>query len=134
MSDTKPAIKENNRWKLGIPILILGVLVMLVIEFNNRANELHRLEEERRLVEVRLLEQEGTKAALVTQIAYATSDPAVVEWARESAKMKQPGDQVVVLVPPDDLPPTPTPMPTAIPVEKNNLERWWDLFFSVEKP
>jgi hypothetical protein len=107
---------------------------MLVIEFNNRANDLHRLEEERRLVEVRLLEQEGTKAALVTQIAYATSDQAVVEWARESAKMKQPGDQVVVLVPPDDLAPTPTPVPTAIPVEKNNLERWWDLFFSVEKP
>jgi len=134
MSETKPAIKENNRWKLGIPILILGILVMLVIEFNNRANDLHRLEEERRLVEARLIEQEGTKVALITQIAYATSDQAVVEWAREAAKMKQPGDQVVVLIPPEEGAPTPTPLPTVIPIEKNNLERWWDLFLSPEKP
>jgi hypothetical protein len=134
MAEPTPSSKENNKWKLGIPLIIVGVLVMLVIEFNNRANDLHRLEQERSLVEGRLLEQEGTKAALLTQIAYATSDLAVIEWARESAKMKQPGDQVIVLVAPDAGSPTPTPVPTLIPEEKTNLERWWDLFFSDQKP
>jgi hypothetical protein len=134
MAEPAPASKENIKWKLGIPLIILGILVMLVIEFNNRANDLHRLEDERSLVVDRLLEQEGTKAALLTQIAYATSDRAVVEWARESAKMKQPGDQVVVLIPPGSGTPTPTPAPTAIPEDKNNLEHWWDLFFSDQKP
>ncbi len=130
MAEPAPASKDNNKWKLAIPLIILGVLVMLVIEFNNRANDLHRLEDERSLVEARLLEQEGTKGALLTQIAYATSDQAVVEWARESAKMKQPGDQVVVLIEPAEGTLTPTPIPVAIPEEKNNLERWWELFFS----
>ncbi len=130
MAEPAPANKDYNKWKLAIPLIILGVLVMLVIEFNNRANDLHRLEDERSLVEARLLEQEGTKGALLTQIAYATSDQAVMEWARESAKMKQPGDQVVVLIPPEDEAPTPTPVPAVISEEKNNLEGWWELFFS----
>ncbi len=134
MAEQKSDGKSTNKWKLGIPLIILGILVMLVIEFNDRANDLHRLEEEQSLVEGRLLEQEGTKASLQTQIAFATSEPAVVDWARESAKMKQPGDQVVVLIPPGVGTPTPTPVPTFIPEEKDNLEGWWDLFFSGQKP
>jgi len=132
MAEPTTESKDKYKWKFAIPLIILGVLVMLVIEFNNRANDLHRLEDERALVEDRLQDQEGTKAALQTQIAYATSDRAVVEWARESGKMKQAGDQVVVLIAPAGGTPTPAPTPAIIPEEKSNLERWFELFFRAK--
>ena len=70
-----------------------------------------------------------TQAALQTQVAYASSDQVVNEWARTEGHYVQSGDQSVVPVgAAGDSPAaleSPTPLPTAMP----NWEIWWDLFF-----
>ena len=67
------------------------------------------------------------------RIAYATSEVALEEWARESNHLIEPGDQAIVLIAPDKIQATPTPMPT--PEEKtslSNFETWKLLLFGED--
>jgi len=134
MSEQKPEAKKQpgkERQILVMAVLFVGlvILVLLVNTFNNRLANDRRLSREMLLVEKRLDDQLGTKAALIAAIDKAGSDRAVEAWARGPGKMKQPGDMQVVLVAPEDAVPVTTPMPTPIVVEKSNREKWLDLFF-----
>jgi hypothetical protein len=133
MTEKVPEIKDKRNWRYALLLLVLVVLALLVMEFNNRTGELHRLERERERALTRLEEQQGTQQSLEGAIAYATSDRAVDEYAREYGKQSQPGDQVVVILP-GEATPTPEPLPAQSSVEKTNLEGWWDLFFADLQP
>jgi len=121
-----------NRWLLQpkhIGILIgLFILVVLVMDFNNRLEGLNRLSTQVATVRVRGTAVAQTQSAFVTKIAYATSNEAVEEFARENGMMQE-GDNPVQLIPaetptqtPYPLPPPPTPRPA-------NWQIWWELFF-----
>jgi cell division protein FtsB len=133
MTDKSPEIKDRRNWRYALLLLVLLVLALLVMEFNNRTSDLHRLEREKERVQERLDEQIGTQQSLQEAIAYATSDRAVDEFARESAKLSQPGDQVIVILP-DEVTPTPAPLLAQSAQERTNLEGWWDLFFADLRP
>ena len=112
-------------------VVFLGIfiLILTVIEFNARLEELNRLNEQR--VEVRAVatQAEQTKMALNTQVAYAGSTAAVEEWARTEGHYIMEGDQPVVPIGKPGSEPViaPTPIPTATPME--NWEVWMKLFF-----
>jgi hypothetical protein len=72
---------------------------------------------------------EATRSALETEIAYAKSDDAVEEWARQEAGMVQEGDVPIVLLPPEEPIPTPTNQPEVVVDEIEKWEIWWELFF-----
>ena len=106
------------------------VLILAVIEFNTRLEELNRLNEQRDLVRVVATQAMQTQVALNTQVAYAASTAAVDEWARTQGHYIQEGDQPVIPIgqPGSDPVIVATPIPAPTPMQ--NWEVWWSLFFS----
>jgi hypothetical protein len=104
-------------------------LILFVIEFNSRLEELNRLNEQRDQVVTIATQAMQTQLALQTQVAYAGSDEAVEEWARTEGHYMQEGDQPIVPlgIPGSDPVIINTPQPTSTPMQ--NWEIWWTLFF-----
>lgn len=111
--------------------VIAGLILvfLLMVDLNSRLNDLYRLTRERDNMRTEIANLTATAVGLQTQIAYATSDVAVEEWAREEGKMVQPGDQLIVPVSPSDA--TPVPVIVAQPTQTSlkNWQVWWALFF-----
>ncbi len=111
--------------------IFVGILVLLlmVIDFNSRLEELNLLKKHASSLGAQATEAVQTQVALQTQVAYAGSDQAVQDWARGEGHYVQPEDQAVVPVgEPGTVPlqvPTPAPTPTPMP----NWQVWWNLFF-----
>jgi hypothetical protein len=105
------------------------LLILFVIEFNTRLEELNRLNDQRDEVSALATQVIQTQSALQTQVAYAESTAAVEEWARTDGRYVQEGDQPVI---PLEVPGSSpvivnTPVPTPTPMQ--NWEIWWTLFF-----
>ncbi len=105
------------------------VLVLMVIDFNARLEELNLLKKHAQILSTQATQAVQTQGALQTQVAYAGSDQAVEDWARSEGHLIQPQDQAVVPVGQPGTAPiqatTPTPVPTPVP----NWQVWWNLFF-----
>ncbi len=105
------------------------ILILVVIEFNSRLEELKRLNDQRDATRVQATYSVQTQVALQTQVAYAGSTAAVDEWARTEGHYVLEGDQPVVpIVQPGSQPvlaPTVQPSPTPM----RNWEVWQSLFF-----
>jgi cell division protein FtsB len=110
----------------------LGILaaVMLLIGFNQRMADLRRLEAEEVRVAAQATELMSTVVYLETQIAAATSDEAVEQWAHEEGRMVRPGEVLVVPLPAGEVTPQPRTTPTEIPTEIPRWKVWYALFFS----
>jgi hypothetical protein len=109
-------------------ILGLAVLAMLVMDFNRRTEELRRLTGDREQVGVQVTALVETKGALEAQMAYATSQPAVEEWAYTDGHMVRPGDNPVVPFSSGQVTPTPTATEAPAPTPLSNWQRWLTLF------
>lgn len=134
MEKIKNAFSKIN-WtdKRLIAIVIVVLLVFLMMGFNNRLINMNRLTKQENILQTRIAGLESTKIAVEERIAYATSEVALEEWARESNHLIEPGDQAIVLIAPDKVQATPTPMPT--PEEKtslSNFETWKLLLFGED--
>lgn len=108
------------------------VLVLLVIEFNSRLEELNRVTGQ--LEQVRALATQAieTQISFQTRVAYAESDAAVEEWARTEGYYLREGDQPVILIgqPGSEAVIVEMPVPTPTPLQ--NWEVWWSLFFGSD--
>jgi hypothetical protein len=115
-------------WKYAL--VILGVLGLgyLVMDMNTRLFELRKntiLKEEVGAEATRLV---NTQNALHTQIAFATSDLAVEQWAREDGHMVRSGDSAVVPIGAEGATAVPTPAPVASREVVQNWQMWLWLF------
>ncbi|MDD5367886.1 MAG: septum formation initiator family protein, partial [Anaerolineaceae bacterium] len=107
----------------------LVVLILLMMDFNNRMGEMLRLNDQRKEMGAHMTQLVATQQYLKEQIAYATSDVAVQEWARQEGHMIQPGDVPIVPVEPSGQV-TPTPGVEAPIVQTvQNWQVWEALFF-----
>ena len=108
----------------------LAVLILMVMDFNSRMAELTRLraQQERELLAMNHLV--ATQIYLETQIAYATSEPAVEAWARQEGRLIRDGDVPVVPLPGEAFAPTPTPLPEHSQNDLTNWEAWLEWFLS----
>ncbi len=99
------------------------------MDFNSRRSNLFRISSEKERIESEVLVLWITEQSLKTQIAYATSEVAVEEWAREDEHLVKPGDIRVIPIASEKATPTPTPftIPTQQPVE--NWAVWYALLF-----
>lgn len=106
------------------------ILILFVIEFNSRLEELNRLNDQRDQVRALGTQAMQTQVALQTQVAYAGSTAAVDEWARTEGHYLQEGDRPVIPVGVPGSAPVivSTPLPSPVPMQ--NWEVWWSLFFS----
>ncbi len=107
----------------------ISILILMVIEFNSRVQELNQLNDQRDEVRIAATEAKHTEEALNTQVAYAASTEAVEKWARTEGHYILEGEQPVIPIGQPGSEPviaaTPTPAPAPIP----NWQEWWNLFF-----
>ena len=71
-----------------------------------------------------------TQNALVPQVAYATSDQAVEQWAYRN-KWVRVGEHVVQLEPAGSVTATPVPAPVTQAQAQPTWRIWWELFFGA---
>lgn len=107
----------------------LIVLIVLMLDFNNRMSVLAGLNSQRDVLYTEEAQLASTQNYLDTQIAYATSDLAVQDYARNSGKMAQPGDNPLVPISPVGSTVQPTIMPTTVVQHVDNWQKWYELFF-----
>lgn len=121
-------------WKYALVVIGIIVLFLLVMDFNKRIAELHRLTEKRAEVAAEATSVLQTKFGLQTQVAYATSDEAVYDWAYREGRMVQEGEILVnpLPYPGESQAPTQTSEPTPVPAR--NWEIWFSLFFEGRPP
>jgi cell division protein FtsB len=115
--------------------LVAGVLflVVLIVDFNARLDELDRLNRQVEITRLEATQAGMTKVAYETQVANATTDQKVEEEARSNAGMIQDGDHpVVVLGDEGGEAPLEITEPTPLPTPKPNWQLWWDLYFGEE--
>lgn len=122
-----PKLRFFDRRILWVGALI--ILIVLMMDFNRRVSDLLRLNAQKDVVSTSVYGLEQTEQSLKTKIAYATSDAAVEQWAREEGGLSRPGDFPIVPMSPGGSTPVvptvaaPTPKPVA------NWEVWQILFF-----
>jgi hypothetical protein len=112
--------------------LVIGLLVIsffLVMDLNSRLSDLFRLTTARDQLNNEVNQLQVTRDTLQTQIAYATSDQAVNDWARQYGGMGQSGDIPVIPLPPKDYTPQPVLQPTPTPQVVDHWQKWYALFF-----
>jgi cell division protein FtsB len=117
----------NDRRLLVLAALV--ILVLLMMNFSNRLGDLLRLNTEKKQLQSTVDVLASTEQSLETQIAYATSEVAIIEKARSEERMIQPGDIPVVPIAPPGSTPIPTLQPVSSPTEIQNWQRWYALFF-----
>jgi hypothetical protein len=105
------------------------VLILLIIEFNSRLEELNRLNDQRAEVRAIATQAMQTQVALQTQVAFAGSTAAVEEWARTEGHYVREGDEPVIPVGQPGSEPVIVTTPLPVPTPLQNWEVWWKLFF-----
>lgn len=113
-----------------VVVFIIVIFFFILLGLNSRLSDLFRLSSYRNSMQTKVVSLRGTDIALKTQIAFATSDLAVEEWARDQAHLVLPGDQVIVPLPQDSITTQNTASLTPTPIPIDNWQVWWDLFFS----
>ena len=115
-------------WKYALLVIGLIVLVLLVMDFNNRMAGSRRLSDKREEVAAEATNLVQTQVYLETQLAYATSEAAVNEWAYEEGHMVREGENLVIPLEYPGFTPKVTIIPTATPEPESNWQIWYSLF------
>jgi cell division protein FtsB len=113
--------------KIGFAIAAV-VLFFLVMDLNNRLNELSRLSAQRDEAQKVVDNLQLTLNVLNTQVAYATSEGAVEEWAYEEGHMVRSGENLIIPIQPLGATQVPLVVPTATPQPVSNWDIWKALF------
>jgi len=123
---------SGKGWKPVLMLIGFAVLVLLVMDFNNRMAELRRLTAEKEDVSARVTSLVETQLALETQVADATSEAAVYYWAYNFEHLGKEGDVLVVPIQPEGSLPQPTPTPVVTPEVIQKWQVWLSLF--IDQP
>jgi hypothetical protein len=120
----------KSKWRNILIILGLILAVVLLIDFNRRMEELDNLTAKLDSVRAEGTSVMETQNALVTQVAYATSDQAVEQWAYRNKWVRE-GEHAVQLEPAGSVTATPVPASITQAVPQPNWRIWWELFFGT---
>jgi cell division protein FtsB len=119
-------------WRRVALVAGLLFLVVVIVDFNSRLEELDRLNRQAEIVRAEATQVSLTKVAFETLVANANSDQVVEEDARSNGGMIREGDRLVVVLGDESVPPLDAPEPTPIPTPKENWQLWWELYFGKE--
>ncbi len=109
----------------------IALLLLVLFGFSQRIAEYSRLTTQLERESGRITELGATQQYLQGEIAYATSQAAVEQWAREQARWAREGDfPVIPLVPADYTPEAPTEQDSAS-ASSSKWDLWMQwLFYS----
>jgi cell division protein FtsB len=108
---------------------LILVLVFFGLKLREPLSEKYVLNNQRDRLQTQVFQLTQTVRAIHTEMAHATSDKAVEEWARVGGHMVKPGDNLVVMATPNKVIVQPTPTPKVTQLPPQNWEVWWALFF-----
>ncbi len=115
-------------WKQFAALAGFVVLFFLLMDLNTRMTDLSRLNSQMGEMSTEVGDLQKTEQALSTSMVFATSDAAVVEYARIHG-MVQEGEKLVVPLTSG----TPEPIQYVDPAQDvqpiTNQDIWWALFF-----
>jgi hypothetical protein len=116
------------KWRNILIVIGLVLAVALLVDFNRRMEALNRMDEQLQAVRAESTMVMRTQEALMTQVAYSSSDSAVEEWAYEG-KWVRVDEHPISVLPAGNV--TPTPEPAIVSQSENlpNWRIWWELFF-----
>ncbi len=118
------------RHKKQIVVVVLLVLsFFLLMDLNTRLSVLFRLSHTSDEMNTNIYDLESTKQVLLTQIAFATSDAAVQQFANSDRKWYKENDVPVFPVQDPNATPPAFVQPTPTPMAVDHWEKWWALFF-----
>ena len=118
------------KWQRIAAFIGIAILVLLVMDFNSRLEEMTRLSRQAESVRVRATEVMATQYNLQTAVAYANSSFSVEQWAREQAGMIQPGDVPIKPMPvPGATPSSQDLSPVVVPTQVSNWQIWMMVIF-----
>ena len=115
-------------WKYALIVIGLVVLTLLVMDFNNRMAAQRKLSDKREDVAAEATDLRQTQVYLETQLAFATSEAAVNEWAYEEGHMVREGENLVIPLEYPGFTPEVTIIATATPEPETNFQIWLSLF------
>jgi hypothetical protein len=121
------------KWRHAFIALGLILLVVLVVDFNRRMEELNRLTSQLDAVRTEGTAVMATQVALVTQVAYASSTQAVEDWAYREGRWVRDDEKPIGILPAGNASPTPIVPPVQSSRELPNWRTWWELFFGETK-
>ncbi len=121
----RPRVRLEKKQFIIIGVIVL--LVLLMADLNNRLNQWWTLEEQADAAEMEYNQYLQTATLLQTKLAYATSEAAVEEYARNRAHMALPGDKVIVPLEVEGATPVVETTPTTPQEPVENWEIWWAL-------
>lgn len=109
---------------------IMLLLFFLLMNLSARVNQLNMLTEQYQMMGTNVAALRATNYVLETRIAFASSDSAVDEYAREQGYMVKPGEVLVIPISPENVTPEPIVdlLPTVEPLP--NWKIWYQLFFA----
>jgi len=123
-------MKETSGRISGFWIVLLVVAGILVLgDLNSRMAQARRLEREAEMVGTEVAAMATERVRLMTQVAEATSEAHVAEWAHRDAKLVREGETLVIPLPPPGATPLPTPAPAVRLAEPSPWQVWWALLF-----
>lgn len=120
------------RWKHFAVAAGVILALLLLVDFNRRLDDLNRLSRQLENVRASGTAVMHTQEALLTHLAYATSDEAVERWAYQEGRWVRKGEHLVILLPPAGVTPTPTHALSSPTPAWSNWQIWWELFFGEE--
>ncbi len=116
-----------NMKKVGFAVFGI-VMFFLVMDLNNRLNELARLSAQQEKAATVISQLQSTLNALDTQVAFSNSEGAVEQWAYEEGHMTRPGENLIIPLSPSGATPIPEVIVTSTPESVENWQIWLALF------
>lgn len=121
--------KRKRSGKIVVLLIVILILVFLILGFNHRLAAYRELADRAERVEASVTLLWQTQVSLETQVAYATSETNVEQWAYEEGRWIREGDYLIVPFSSMKRTPTPTPYRKATPQALETWEIWRILFF-----
>jgi len=114
-------------WKQLLVIAGFVVLFFLLMDMNNRLNDLNRLNNQLSQMDTEVSGLQSTQDAFKAQIEFATSEAAVNQYARNSGMIRD-GEKLVIPLPAGTVISNQVVTPTPGLVDVHNQDIWWALF------
>jgi len=120
---------KNSPPRKLIAIILMIIFFFMLLGLNDRLTEYFKLSRQRDEIATEVYGLQSTEITLRTQMAYASSDHAVEDWARGEAHLAFPGDMVIVPLTPSVQSSSFSISATPTPSLLENWQIWKNLIF-----
>jgi cell division protein FtsB len=124
-----PSSQERRRGTTLLIVVLVAAGILILGDLNSRMVDARRLERDAEALQTEVAAEATRNADLKTQVAGATGEAQVREWAHSQAGMVQEGERLVVPLAEEGQYSAVTPTPTPALGEPSNWEVWWALLF-----